>query len=500
MKKLLLLTAIIFSVASAYAQAPQKFNYQGAARDGAGKALASKTISMRISILDGSTPQYVETHTGVTTNAFGLFNVQIGGGTVQSGTMNGVTWSGGNKNIKVELDPNNGTAYTDLGTTQLLSVPYALYSNGPAGPQGPAGPTGPTGATGATGPAGSANMSGTTNYLIKFSGTTSGNNSALYQGSNNWIGMGTTSPTANVNVSTSDSMQLRLQSTYGSQASFGIVRVEYTGTTDLNHAGIIAQVTPNIAGTNGVGLLCVGGGQGIEARAMSSYSTTSSTVANAGIRGVSYIDAGTGYGVLGIATGYTTGATGTKYGVYGNVAYGTTAYAGYFNGNTHVNGTLSKLTGSFKIDHPLDPANKYLVHSFVESPDMMNVYNGNITTDASGLATVELPNYFETLNKDFRYQLTVIGTFAQAIVFKKVKDNQFVIKTNQPNVEVSWQVTGIRQDPYANAHRIHAEVEKEAENKGKYLAPVEHGKPITSQIGYMDIPTGDKLGEKATIK
>ena len=117
-------------------------------------------------------------------------------------------------------------------------------------------------------------------------------------------------------------------------------------------------------------------------------------------------------------------------------------------------GTLSKGGGSFKIDHPLDPANKYLYHSFVESPDMMNIYNGNITTDGDWLATVMLPDWFEALNRDFRYQLTVIGQFAQAIVAGKVANNQFSIQTDKPNVEVSWQVTGIRQDAYANAHRI----------------------------------------------
>src|SRR5580692_10560366 len=89
---------------------------------------------------------------------------------------------------------------------------------------------------------------------------------------------------------------------------------------------------------------------------------------------------------------------------------------GSFSGNLTVTGKLTKGSGSFKMDHPLDPANKYLSHSFVESPDMMNVYNGNITTDRHGFATVNLPDYFEALNGDFRYQLTVIGQFAQAIV------------------------------------------------------------------------------------
>lgn len=137
----------------------------------------------------------------------------------------------------------------------------------------------------------------------------------------------------------------------------------------------------------------------------------------------------------------------------------------------NVSGILSKGGGSFKIDHPLDPLNKYLYHSFVESPDMMNVYNGNIVTDRRGLATVVLPDYFEALNRDFRYQLTVIGQFSQAIVARKIANNRFVIKTNRPRVEVSWQVTGIRQDAFANLHRIPVEEEKPKEARGTYLHP-----------------------------
>jgi hypothetical protein len=141
------------------------------------------------------------------------------------------------------------------------------------------------------------------------------------------------------------------------------------------------------------------------------------------------------------------------------------------NGNLAVSGSVSKGGGSFKIDHPLDPENKLLYHSFVESPDMMNVYNGNSITDEKGFATIQLPDYFEALNKDFRYQLTPIGTFAQAMVAQKVKNNQFVVQTDKPNVEISWQVTGIRNDAYAQKFRIPNTVEKSASEKGKYLYP-----------------------------
>jgi len=143
----------------------------------------------------------------------------------------------------------------------------------------------------------------------------------------------------------------------------------------------------------------------------------------------------------------------------------------FLEGNVQVSGNLSKGGGSFKIDHPLDPGNKYLYHSFVESPDMMNIYNGNVVTDKRGLATVELPDWFDALNRDFRYQLTVIGQFAQAIVVHKVEQNHFTIKTNKPGVEVSWQVTGIRQDAYANAYRIPVEETKPPQEQGHYLHP-----------------------------
>jgi hypothetical protein len=159
--------------------------------------------------------------------------------------------------------------------------------------------------------------------------------------------------------------------------------------------------------------------------------------------------------------------------------------AAVFFGNVDVVGTLSKSAGSFKIDHPQDPANKYLVHSFVESPDMMNVYNGNIKTDASGKAIIQLPAYFQAENIEFKYQLTIVDEtqFAMARVSKKIGNNEFEIMTDKPNIEVSWQVTGVRNDVYAQAHRIVPEVEKSAQEKGNYLHPELLGQPITKKIG-----------------
>ncbi|CAN2046324.1 hypothetical protein GMMP1_280003 [Candidatus Magnetomoraceae bacterium gMMP-1] len=172
--------------------------------------------------------------------------------------------------------------------------------------------------------------------------------------------------------------------------------------------------------------------------------------------------------VWGVATFSTAISVGANLDVWGVATFNTSVS---INGDLNVTGEVIKGGGTFKIDHPLEPANKYLYHSFVESPDMMNIYNGNIITDDDGLATIELPDYFEALNKDFRYQLTCIGNFTQAIIFEKIHDNRFVIKTDLPKVEVSWQVTGIRKDPYAEQNRIQVEVEKNASERGTYLYP-----------------------------
>jgi hypothetical protein len=153
-----------------------------------------------------------------------------------------------------------------------------------------------------------------------------------------------------------------------------------------------------------------------------------------------------------------------------------------------VNGRLTKASGNFKIDHPLDPANKYLSHSFVESPDMMNIYNGNIVLDGSGEATVTMPDWFEALNKDFRYQLTAIGKPSPNLyIGREMSGNQFHIAGGTPGAKVSWTVTGIRHDAYADAHRIPVEEVKQGAERGKYLTPEVFGK--TAQQGIFSIPS-----------
>jgi hypothetical protein len=166
-----------------------------------------------------------------------------------------------------------------------------------------------------------------------------------------------------------------------------------------------------------------------------------------------------------------------------------TTIAALFSGNVQVGGTLTKTAGSFRIDHPQDPANKYLSHSFVESPDMMNIYNGNVLLDASGSAWIELPAWFEVLNRDFRYQLTAIGAPAPGLfVAEEIVDNRFKIAGGSPLGKISWTVTGIRQDPYANAHRIPVEEDKAPQEQGMYLHPELYGVPAERNVIYAQHP------------
>lgn len=129
MKRILLLLLTLVSL-QIFSQAPEKLNYQAIARAANGNALTSQTIKLRLTVKDGSatgTIVYQETDTA-TTNQFGLFTTAIGAGTPTSGTFSNIDWSTGDKFLQVEFDPNGGNTFTDMGTTELLSVPYALYA------------------------------------------------------------------------------------------------------------------------------------------------------------------------------------------------------------------------------------------------------------------------------------------------------------------------------------------------------------------------------------
>lgn len=166
---------------------------------------------------------------------------------------------------------------------------------------------------------------------------------------------------------------------------------------------------------------------------------------------------------------------GNGYAIYG---LSNNSWAGLFEGNVlmggkvFIYGTLTKPGGSFRIDHPLDPRNKYLSHSFVESPDMLNIYNGLVQLDDHGAAVVELPEWFDALNREFRYQLTPIGAPAPNLhVAREIEKRAFHIGGGTAKGKVSWQVTGIRQDKWANANRIQVEEDKSYADRDRYLHP-----------------------------
>ncbi len=126
-----------------------------------------------------------------------------------------------------------------------------------------------------------------------------------------------------------------------------------------------------------------------------------------------------------------------------------------------ITGAISKGSGTFLIDHPVDPSNKLLYHSFVESPDVKNIYNGVAILDGNGAATIRLPSYFDALNGDVRYQFSPIGqAMPNLYIAQEEKANRFTIGGGAPGGKVSWQISGIRRDPYILKNPIQVEVEK----------------------------------------
>jgi hypothetical protein len=256
------------------------------------------------------------------------------------------------------------------------------------------------------------------------------------------------------------------------------------GTTGTGAAGVFGQTFgdgsggsagPAVHGTSddGVGVRGVSG---------STDATQGLTFGNGYGHNSLHFSAQPGGGVLGVSVlgsgveGLTFASFRTNPDVAAVRGQSANGFAGLFVGRVRVTGFLQKAGGGFTVDHPTDPKNKTLSHSFVESPEMLNVYSGTVTTNRAGVARVRLPAYFEALNRNFRYQLTVIGKFAHAMVSKEIKNNEFVIRTDPGRVKVCWQVTGVRKDAWAEANRIPVEETKPKAERGRYLHPELFGK------------------------
>jgi hypothetical protein len=216
-----------------------------------------------------------------------------------------------------------------------------------------------------------------------------------------------------------------------------------------------------------------------------------------GVRGLGS-NRGNGVGIAGISN------------AFGVIGWGGD-FGGYFIGNVNITGSLTKGGGGFRIDHPLDPSNKSLSHSFVESADMKNVYDGVVILDSSGEAVIELPDWFGTLNKHFRYQLTAIGAPGPNLyIAEEISDDitnhsnktnsrtdnsksHFKIAGGASDMKVSWQVTGIRDDPYAKAHPIQVEEDKPDKERGYYIHPDLYGQSAEIGISRLLFPEQKSL-------
>jgi hypothetical protein len=362
--------ALILCAFTVLAQAPEKINYQGVARDLSGNVLPNQAVGLQIKIHSGTgsgTVGYQETH-AVSTNAFGLFNVQLGGGTVQSGTFSTIGWASNLFYVEVLMDATGGTTYTSMGTQQLVSVPYALNSK----------------TTGS--------ISGTTNYVPKFTpdGNTLGNSQIFDNGTN--VGIGTTSNTYKFHVAASSLTTAKFESTTNpliavaeagtNKAYFQMFNDEFYISTYGTRALKIgtnssADITVDANGNVGIGtttpLYKLHADQplssGTAITAINSYvgnadgtGVTGSAVNNpyygTGINGIGGYVGTYGYGNGSTATqsvygvyGQAMGSAGTRYGVYGSASGGTTNYGVYCNGSGGYTGTWALLSDrKFKTD------------------------------------------------------------------------------------------------------------------------------------------------------
>ena len=260
-----------------------------------------------------------------------------------------------------------------------------------------------------------------------------------------------------------------------SETNFGVRGHSNSETGVMGTGGL---TVPPGTQTRGYGVFGIGTNFGVKGEGNSGIwgsTSGSATPSSAGVHGTS--DARNANGVIGVAN---TG--GAAHGVWG---ISTSGYAGYFSGKVHVEGDLTKGGGGFRIDHPLDAENKYLQHSFVESPDMKNLYDGTCRLDDNGSAWIELPEWFGELNRDYRYQLTAIGGPAPDLhIAEEVSENRFRIAGGTAGMKVSWQVTGIRKDPWAEMNRLVVEEDKPEEARGTVLHPEAFGLSETRGEGY----------------
>ncbi|MNK01914.1 hypothetical protein D3C87_197280 [compost metagenome] len=536
MKKLIAITSFALLGLFTYAQAPQKMTYQSVIRNNSNTLISNTSVGIQISILSGSTtgtPVYVERHI-TTTNINGLATFQIGNGTPVTGTFSGIDWSTGNYYIKTETDPSGGTAYSITGTSQLLSVPYALYAQEAGNGGGGSSFSGnyndltnaPTNVSAFTNDAGyitNANDADAdpTNEIQSLS--ISGQSLSISGG--NTITLPAASAAVTLDgaydqggagagrIITADAGPVQINGSGSNTAALGILftgtgnSINASNTNAANTFAVVQAVTNSSTITNSAVL----GQSSGAARALTGEVTAAAT-ADAAVRGNNLRTAG-GMGVEGVGFNGVSGQSNYRqgYGVFGQnfdlngpttanaVGVGGVGYVGVMGqSNDPTNGfgiasqdnmiALGNLTVSgtknFRIDHPQDPANKYLNHFSIESNEVLNIYRGTVAFDQNGTAVVQLPGWFDAVNKNASYQLTPIGGYAPIFIAEKIKDGRFVISGGTAGMEVSWAVYAERNDPYLQQHPEAREVEqvKSSRETGKYLRPDLYNKPAEEGI------------------
>ena len=564
LKSHLLLLALVISILVS-SQVPQAFKYQAVARDNSGNVIVNQNIGFRISILIGSptgSVVYAETHT-VASNDIGLVNLDIGTGTLVSGNFSNINWGASTYFTKIEMDATGGSNYLFMGTSQLLSVPYALHAetannvlNGSSYSAGTGisinnntiSNSAPDQTVSLTGTGGTSVTGVYPNFVIN--SATGGTNYTAGNGiSINGSTIANTSPDQTVSITGTGGLSVTgtypnftINSTGGGvtldQAyDFGGPGLGRTITVD-NGAVQLNVNTANGSGlradlsNTGVGIISNSNASGNTFSAIQATTNSSSNVASAitgsssgaawgvagqvtntataeaGIYGSNLRTTG-GHGVLGIGfngtvgkTSYSTGMAvygenadaiaplGNGIGVGGSGYYGVVGEDMYAGSVTGAYGVLSSgnlgATGTktFLIDHPTDPDNKILRHFSIESNEVLNVYRGTTAFDANGEAVIQLPDYFDAINKNPSYQLTPIGAPAQLYIKKKIQNNNFVVAGGQPGMEVSWIVTAERNDAYLQKYpeQKNTVILKRENQRGKYFMPELFGLPKEKSI------------------
>jgi hypothetical protein len=513
MKRLLPLLLLLPYIAT-FAQSPEAFNYQAVVRDGSGNILANQNVGFRIAILQGTqtgTIVYQESH-ALTTNGFGLANMVVGAGTVLNGNFSTIDWSNGPYFVQTAIDPTGGNAYAVMGTAQLISVPYALYAKNV--------PTNVSELNNDAGYVTSANDadSNPTNEIqsLSLNGNTlsisDGNAVTLPSGGGggNTLDMAYDQGGAGLGRSITvdaDEVEMTTASANGNalklvNSNTGTALVAQTTNAATTFSAIQAESNSSstaaaaiVGSSSGAAWAVTGQAEANSTAEAAIYGSNLRTNGGHGVRGVGF------NGVVG-ETGQSTGNAmygenydqiaplGNGIGVAGTGYYGVVGEDRYLGGVSGAFGVFSNgelgASGikSFHIDHPTDPENKFLRHFSSESNEVLNIYRGNVTFDANGEAIVEMPDYYELINKNPSYQLTPIGGYMQLYIKEKLENGRFVIGGGNEGAEASWTVYAERNDPYLQQYpeKRAVEIEKREGQKGKYLMPQLYGEGMDKKM------------------